>query len=277
MENNEKNFETLLYEGYIRRFKEKRLFETDSKIPINLIKFYLDNQKEKVPKKVYDNFKTKYIYCENVTEGVNVTLSEVKSIVKNNIKGHIKEEVHGLADVYDYIQNYDFEKMYNFSIYTLMLIHRILYSHTPYPDAAGKFRTMNARISYSDVRLEEYTLISRRMADLFFEFKEILNIKDNTEEYIKRSIRLHATLIQIHPFSDGNGRSTRALMNLLFAYIKLPPVYVKIEEKQKYCKALEEAIVDNNSQKLEQFFMYKIVNAIIETNKDFSKEAINIL
>lgn len=270
----------LIYEGYIKRFKEGILFEKSSSIPLVIIDFYLSHKKKKnkVSKKIYQNFKTKYILCENMTEGIDVTLEEVKNVVKNNKRSlHAKEEVKGLADVYEFIQDFSFENISNFNVYVLLSIHSILFSHTPYPEFAGKFRESNARINGSPINLEDYTSISKRLSNLYFKFNQILAIKDNTELYIRECVKLHAELIQIHPFFDGNGRSTRALNNLLMAYIGLPPTYIKLEEKPKYCEALEEAIVNQDSSKLEQFFLYKIANAIIETNPKFSTEALEIL
>ena len=271
----------LLYSGYISRFKEGILFDVNSNIPLVIIQYYLDNkiENEKMSKRIYKNFKTKYILCENLTEGINVTFEEVKKVVKQSDKLnlHAKEEVIGLADVYDYIQDFTFDNIKNLNIYNLLTIHRKLFAYTKHPEFAGIFRECSARIKGSPIELEDPYYISKKMAMLYNKFNNILQSKDDVEIYIRKCIRLHAKLIQIHPFFDGNGRSTRALNNLLMAYIGLPPTYIKLEEKDKYCKALEEAIVSKNTLKLEQFFFYKIANAIIETNEKYSKEALEIL
>ena len=276
-----KTLMNLLYSGYISRFKEGILFDTDSNIPLVIINFYLSQKMEndRVSKKIYKNFKTKYILCENLTEGINVTLEDVKKVVKQSSKSHLhaKEELLGLADVYDYIQEFSFDNISNLNIYVLLNIHSKLFAHTKYPEFAGHFRESSARITGSLIELEEYNLISGKMALLYDEFNRILEYKDDIEIYIRKCIRLHAKLIKVHPFFDGNGRSTRALNNLLMAYIGLPPTYIKLEEKAKYCKALEEAIIFNKTIKLEQFFFYKIANAIIETNEKYSDEALEIL
>lgn len=275
---NDTSFKGLVYRGYIDRFKQDRLFDIDSNIPLTIIQFYLESDAtSKVSDKVYKNFKVKYILSENELEGVPVSKSEVKYLVQNNPSEHTKEEVLGLADVYEYINNYSFEKISNFTIYELLTIHSILFSHTPYPEFAGRFRNSNARILGSPVNLIEYTDIPQRIFEAGYMFNEILSKKSFLEEYIRSAIRLHAILIKIHPFSDGNGRSTRALLNLLMKLIGLPPTYVKLEEKDKYCEALETAIMYNDTRKLEQFFLFKIANAIIENDEEFSSEAIKIL
>lgn len=276
---NNNSFKELVYRGYIDRFKQDKLFDIDSNIPMMIIKFYLESEvTEKVSDNVYKNFKAKYILSENELEGVPVSKSEVKCLVSNNLPSkHTREEVTGLADVYEYINNYSFENRTNFTVYELLSIHSILFSHTPYPEYAGRFRTCGARIIGSRIDVCDYTEIHYRMREASYDFNEIIKKADNIEDYLSSAIRLHAKLIQIHPFADGNGRSTRALLNLLTKYVGLPPTYVKLEEKEKYFEALDEAIMDNNTKKLEQFFLFKIANAIIENDENFSNEAIKIL
>lgn len=272
------SFKSLVYRGYIERFKEDRLFDIDSNIPMTIVKFYLEsNPAAKVSEKIYKNFKMKYILSENELEGVPVSKSEVKCLVLNNPTDHTKEEVIGLGDVYEYINHYTFENSINFTIYELLKIHSILFSHTPFPEYAGRYRNSAARILGSRVDLVDYTDIPMSMMRASYHFNEIIHKKNDLDEYIRSAIRLHATLIKIHPFPDGNGRSTRALLNLLMKYIGLPPTYVKLEEKDKYCEALDDAIIDNNTKKLEQFFLFKLANAIIENDEEFSSEAIKIL
>lgn len=270
----------LLYEGYIKRFKDGILFESFSNTPLVIIDFYLSNKNKsnEFSKLIYEDFKTKYILSENLTEGIEVTLEEVTSVVRNRAGSyHVKEEVKGLADVYDFIKEFPFEKNANFNAYILLHIHNLLFKYTPFNTASGKFRESNTRILGSIIELEDYTLISKRFTEIYRKFNDILRLSENIELYIRSCIKLHAELIQIHPFFDGNGRSCRALNNLLMSYVGLPPTYVKLEEKTKYCEALEKAILKGDSSTLEQFFFYKIANAIIENNPNFSQEALAIL
>lgn len=43
------------------------------------------------------------------------------------------------------------------------------------------------------------------------------------------------------PLPDGNGRSSRALLNWMLRKKGLPPIYFKLTEKESYYKALEKA------------------------------------
>lgn len=51
----------------------------------------------------------------------------------------------------------------------------------------------------------------------------------------------HYRLTAIHPFSDGNGRTARRLMNLLLIRGGYPPVAVRPEDRKAYLDSLERA------------------------------------
>ncbi len=53
------------------------------------------------------------------------------------------------------------------------------------------------------------------------------------------AFKLHFDLVSIHPFADGNGRTSRLMMNYLLEYFKLPPLYISKDNKISYINALE--------------------------------------
>ena len=52
------------------------------------------------------------------------------------------------------------------------------------------------------------------------------------------SFDAHFNLVSIHPYYDGNGRTSRLLMNYIQAYYGLPLAIVKSENKAAYIQAL---------------------------------------
>lgn len=74
------------------------------------------------------------------------------------------------------------------------------------------------------------------------EFVEWLNSDETGSLHpIKLAAIAHYKLVTIHPFYDGNGRTSRLLMNLVLMHAGYPPVLIKVEEKHEYYKYLETA------------------------------------
>ena len=49
----------------------------------------------------------------------------------------------------------------------------------------------------------------------------------------------HYKLAIIHPFKDGNGRTSRLLLNLILLHRGYPPVVVRLDDRSEYYKALK--------------------------------------
>ena len=71
-------------------------------------------------------------------------------------------------------------------------------------------------------------------------------------------------MTMIHPFADGNGRSTRAFMNVQLVRAGLSPLYILVEEKSDYVKALEIADTEGNYDPLYEV----IIKVILRCNSE---------
>lgn len=245
-------FISLLFDGYLKRKEENRLYSYEG-IPEIIIKTYYSHVKRAAFPDIVENFKRRYIYHENKIEDV-----------------HAKEERSGLSAVYNYIvKKEDLDKI---SIYDLTYIHEELYSKTPHPEFGGQYRNHDGFILDSSVEITPYYNIVHEMnllKPLVNELvKEGVNIRESTDvnalfQYIDKCIELNCKLIKIHPFRDGNGRSCRAFLNLLFKIVNIPPVYIENKEKEKYKLELNKAIVQENYGPIKEFYHYKICDSIV--------------
>jgi Fic family protein len=59
-------------------------------------------------------------------------------------------------------------------------------------------------------------------------------------DQLSLSFDAHFELVSIHPFYDGNGRTSRLLMNFVQHYYQLPMAVVFKEDKTEYIQALED-------------------------------------
>ena len=70
------------------------------------------------------------------------------------------------------------------------------------------------------------------VSQLFFNINQI-------EDPVIRAIYFHHELIRIHPFIDGNGRTTRIAKNWILMYHLYPPIFIRDEkEKKQYINTL---------------------------------------
>jgi Fic family protein len=67
---------------------------------------------------------------------------------------------------------------------------------------------------------------------------ERLHTAKTVAEKVNSCFDAHFDLVTIHPFYDGNGRTSRLLMNYLQLYFNLPPSIVFKEDKAAYFDSL---------------------------------------
>lgn len=258
---NEVDIETLMVTAFeIYKNKKNKIdkYNSTDSIPQNLIKLYYSSDNNHSDfSDIMTTFKEKYIIQESKLERV-----------------HNIEEINGLGVVYDYIRSDEWYKCPN--IYIILTINSKLFSLTPYPEFGGMFRNSNCYIENSNVKTTPYNTISQDIQKLWPEFEHLMKIgielnenksirhEDEIIEYINDCLKLKCRLIEIHPFADGNGRTMRALVNLLFKLAGLPPVYVRHAERTKYISAMDKAISENDYTAINKFYYYKICDSIVE-------------
>jgi len=243
--------------GYKYRKREKKLYDSDKSIPANMIRIYY-NFNDRIS---FDTLKKAFIshYINNESK-----LEAVQGI-------HSKLEIQGLGKMYEYIHSDDIDYMFN--IFTLKELHQKLFSLTPFPEYAGEFRRNDVYLPGTGTELSEWRMIPRTLMQLDDDVQELVNmasiIRESEDveallEYINKCVILKCKIIKVHPFLDGNGRVTRGFINKLFEMAGLPPIYIKPNERTEYHKAMNLANNENSYSAIQNFYLYKICDSIIE-------------
>lgn len=102
--------------------------------------------------------------------------------------------------------------------------------------ATGAFRKGNvtAGVSY----FPNFDKVERLTNDLVTKLNDKLAEPLTVAAQLNLSFDAHFNLVSIHPYYDGNGRTSRLLMNYIQAYYNLPLAIVQSENKAAYIQAL---------------------------------------
>ena len=89
-------------------------------------------------------------------------------------------------------------------------------------------------------------------------FTQILNEEDETE-FIKQCADFHFDFLKLHPYNDGNGRTSRILLNLMLAShnFLIPSLYDSFDQKYNFYDRSDEA-VDGDYKKIEYDLFQRI-------------------
>ena len=100
----------------------------------------------------------------------------------------------------------------------------------------GELRKSN--VSAGNTYFVSYDKVEQLLIKLCDKLNETLGQSLNTLECLNLSFDAHFDLVTIHPFYDGNGRTSRLLMNYLQHITNLPLGIVFKEDKNEYYEAL---------------------------------------
>jgi len=98
--------------------------------------------------------------------------------------------------------------------------------------------------------------------------KSNLSIKEKFE----LSFDAHFNIVSIHPFGDGNGRTSRLVMNYLQKYFNLPLVIVYEDDKSKYIEALNETRKKEDITVFRNFMFSQLTRFLKEEIEKFKSE-----
>lgn len=86
-----------------------------------------------------------------------------------------------------------------------------------------------------------YNKVPQLLEKLSDQLREKMRAKLTIREQIDLSYSAHFNLVSIHPHYDGNGRTSRLLMNQIQSRYNLPLAIVHKEDKLEYFNALEDS------------------------------------
>lgn len=242
-----------LAEEKIRYYKKSELIAlkklTDILAEIDELKQKLAQHRALGSFKIIEALELEYTFESNRIEGNTLTLKETDLVINEGItisgksmREHLEAINHkeALDFLKDLVSNNN-----DFSERDLLLLHSLILKGID-SKYAGVYRDVQVMISGSRHLPPQPYLIKKQMEDLFFWYQA--HRKDLHPVVL--AAELSERLVTIHPFLDGNGRTSRLIMNLILlknGYV-IANIKGDAENRMKYYEALENAQVDNQKE-----------------------------
>lgn len=191
-------------------------------------------------------------YHSTAIEGSTLTETQVFDLLENDIPAKNKPFHHHLMvldhhKALEYVLSCAKEKQI-VNMKFVQTVGGMVVKNTGavYNVAVGTFDSTKGDLRLLSVRagsrsFPSYQKVPELLKKLCSEIQNDLKNAKTFKEKCELAFRVHFRFVSIHPFVDGNGRTSRLLMNYILDYFKLPVFFTFKENKIAYINALEKA------------------------------------
>jgi Fic family protein len=214
--------------------------------------------------KIKATYEMEYSYESNRIEGNTLTLQETALIINEGVtiggksmREHLEAINH--AQVIEFIKEIAKTDI-DITEYIIKQINALILQGIN-REQAGEYRNVPVMIVGSKHIPPQPYLIQSQMENFIYTYK---NMELNNIHPVLIASYLHDELVKIHPFIDGNGRTSRLLMNLYLISKGYPITILKGDNDSKiiYYTALEESHTNNNSEPFNIFVAEAVKKAL---------------
>lgn len=281
---------TTPYDEYIATLKEKGISDpatplngllprnpdmplTEALTQLDTLKGWLDSFRPFPPqvvselKKLYD---VRFTYHSNAIEGNTLTQSETEMVLEKGItvggkslKEHL--EVIGHKEAIDYIEELAKEET-PLSEREIKDIHNLIMRGIE-PEEAGRYRQLDVKAAGTEHVYPPHF----RLQELMEGFTAWLSSPAaQSLHQVEYAAEAHYRFVSIHPFRDGNGRTGRLVMNLLFLQRGYPVAVITNERRKDYIDSLVYAQTHNDDTS-------RVVGLVSDASRESMIETLRIL
>ncbi|MDR0275289.1 MAG: Fic family protein [Burkholderiaceae bacterium] len=187
-----------------------------------------------------DHLALEWTYHSNAIEGNTLTLRETQVVLEGiTVGGKTLREHLEAINHRDAIHRVEHlvSQQEQLSEQTILELHGLILKAIDQPQA-GRYRQQNVIITGASTRPPHFS----RVRDEILALLDWRGSDDARAMHpIAREAAMHARFEQVHPFTDGNGRTGRLLLNLELMKLGWPPAIIGQQERQDYYQALDAA------------------------------------
>lgn len=216
---------------------------------IDVLKAKLETYPQNDLYKIAKSFELEYTFESNRLEGNTMTFQETEMVINEGLtisgksmREHLEAINH--QDAIRFIKDLE-QKNSSFNERDLLSIHNLILRGIN-PENAGHYRKTAITNNEGFNIYSEPLIITKEIEEYFFWYE----INKNRLHPIILATEMHIRLLKIHPFMDGNGRTSRLVMNLILlqkGYL-IANIKSDSENKMHYEQLLDNTLSQNNSE-----------------------------
>ena len=210
-----------------------------------------------------ENFSVQYAYHSTGIEGNRLSLQEVELIlIKKNIAGSGKKlenlyEVINHNNTYNYIKDCIAKKL----PLSEKIIKEIHFYLTKDILLGGNYRNENVYILGAKFKPPSCNDMYKQLKYYYSDLSKIYK-----NDPLALAAWTHAEFVRIHPFLDGNGKTSRMIMNYQLLTHGFPAIIIPKEDKSHYFTVLDKFVLNNNINPFKDYLAYLMNTKLIELN-----------
>jgi len=205
---------------------------------------------------IRDQLILKLTYHSNSIEGSTLSEPDTAAVLFDNLALPNKSLIEQLeAKNHQAALNYLFDYLYQkkkIDENLILKLHSILMNGIR--QDAGIYRNHGVRILGINLPTANYMSVPKKISEV------MMQATKKTKDIISLVAEIHGQFEQIHPFSDGNGRIGRLLMNAMLLNANLAPAIIHQEHRQLYYTYLYKAQTMGDQSQFENFLCEAILD-----------------
>jgi Fic family protein len=188
----------------------------------------------------------RWTYHSNAIEGNRLTLLETKVVLEGitvggkSLREHLEAVNH--RDAILFLEEL-VQKDEPLTEWVIRSLHQLILKGID-DEHAGRYRTINVRIAGANHLPPDQVLVPELMERFVAWYRE----EAGSLHPVERAARVHSDFVKIHPFVDGNGRTSRLLMNLELMKAGYPAAVLPVERRLADYEALEKDHVEGERE-----------------------------
>ena len=218
---------------------------------------------ESAKEKSKEIFAIKFTYNTQRIEGSRLTLKETANLLERGITPSarpIRDIKEAEAHKKVFFEMMEYQGDLNLQI--ILKWHKELMKDTK-EDIAGKIRKHEVAICLSKFHPPMFI----ELDILLKEFFDWYHIEKKKSHSVELAALVHLKFVTIHPFTDGNGRISRLMMNFVLKKYKFPLLDIAYTKRTSYYNALERSQVHKDNKIFVQWFFRRYLEEYGRYNK----------